>query len=162
MATQESDIEEVKRALTAKKKNFTRQYAGKITQFASTNPSPSAAAAVTAAKERVTRAYGEALDVLDDLFIRDEEHEDAYNATLTDIQGRFDDMELRFLATLKDCEPPRPSISAPPTASGNGTNAAAAGPAAPRVRIMDSLKPCLLYTSPSPRDKRQSRMPSSA
>ena len=24
------------------------------------------------------------------------------------------------------------------------------------------LKPCLLYTSPSPRDKRQSRMPSSA
>ena len=26
----------------------------------------------------------------------------------------------------------------------------------------DSLYPCLLYTSPSPRDKRQSRMPSSA
>ena len=26
----------------------------------------------------------------------------------------------------------------------------------------DSLLPCLLYTSPSPRDKRQSRMPSSA
>ena len=25
-----------------------------------------------------------------------------------------------------------------------------------------SIKPCLLYTSPSPRDKRQSRMPSSA
>ena len=27
---------------------------------------------------------------------------------------------------------------------------------------LDSLPPCLLYTSPSPRDKRQSRMPSSA
>ena len=26
----------------------------------------------------------------------------------------------------------------------------------------DELNPCLLYTSPSPRDKRQSRMPSSA
>ena len=26
----------------------------------------------------------------------------------------------------------------------------------------DQIKPCLLYTSPSPRDKRQSRMPSSA
>ena len=26
----------------------------------------------------------------------------------------------------------------------------------------DGLKSCLLYTSPSPRDKRQSRMPSSA
>ena len=27
---------------------------------------------------------------------------------------------------------------------------------------VDHLSPCLLYTSPSPRDKRQSRMPSSA
>ena len=26
----------------------------------------------------------------------------------------------------------------------------------------EKIKPCLLYTSPSPRDKRQSRMPSSA
>ena len=28
--------------------------------------------------------------------------------------------------------------------------------------VVDQLKACLLYTSPSPRDKRQSRMPSSA
>ena len=28
--------------------------------------------------------------------------------------------------------------------------------------ICDECKDCLLYTSPSPRDKRQSRMPSSA
>ena len=28
--------------------------------------------------------------------------------------------------------------------------------------LMDGLSSCLLYTSPSPRDKRQSRMPSSA
>ena len=28
--------------------------------------------------------------------------------------------------------------------------------------ILEGLKICLLYTSPSPRDKRQSRMPSSA
>ena len=28
--------------------------------------------------------------------------------------------------------------------------------------ILEKLNPCLLYTSPSPRDKRQSRMPSSA
>ena len=27
---------------------------------------------------------------------------------------------------------------------------------------IDDYNPCLLYTSPSPRDKRQSRMPSSA
>ena len=31
-----------------------------------------------------------------------------------------------------------------------------------RVLDMHTIKPCLLYTSPSPRDKRQSRMPSSA
>ena len=30
------------------------------------------------------------------------------------------------------------------------------------VREVDALGGCLLYTSPSPRDKRQSRMPSSA
>ena len=41
-------------------------------------------------------------------------------------------------------------------------------PACRRVRVEDEpvaicrLKSCLLYTSPSPRDKRQSRMPSSA
>ena len=29
-------------------------------------------------------------------------------------------------------------------------------------RLMDIVKPCLLYTSPSPRDKTPSRMPSSA
>ena len=31
-----------------------------------------------------------------------------------------------------------------------------------RVRLEEQSGPCLLYTSPSPRDKRQSRMPSSA
>ena len=29
-------------------------------------------------------------------------------------------------------------------------------------KVFQSRQPCLLYTSPSPRDKRQSRMPSSA
>ena len=32
----------------------------------------------------------------------------------------------------------------------------------PHLRILDSLDPCLLYTSPSPRDATLSRMPSSA
>ena len=38
-------------------------------------------------------------------------------------------------------------------------------PRMPRWRlseVMAALETCLLYTSPSPRDKRQSRMPSSA
>ena len=33
---------------------------------------------------------------------------------------------------------------------------------APIIRVDGTLKPCLLYTSPSPRDQRGSRMPSSA
>ena len=41
--------------------------------------------------------------------------------------------------------------------------AAAPAPMPPlRVEIPPVIPPCLLYTSPSPRDKRQSRMPSSA
>ena len=32
----------------------------------------------------------------------------------------------------------------------------------PKQYLTVKDKPCLLYTSPSPRDKRQSRMPSSA
>ena len=31
-----------------------------------------------------------------------------------------------------------------------------------REQVYEYIKTCLLYTSPSPRDKRQSRMPSSA
>ena len=31
-----------------------------------------------------------------------------------------------------------------------------------KLQSLQGLDPCLLYTSPSPRDKRQSRMPSSA
>ena len=31
-----------------------------------------------------------------------------------------------------------------------------------KKKLIEGLKACLLYTSPSPRDKRQSRMPSSA
>ena len=35
-------------------------------------------------------------------------------------------------------------------------------PLADSMALADGYFPCLLYTSPSPRDKRQSRMPSSA
>ena len=34
--------------------------------------------------------------------------------------------------------------------------------AIPQLVVTDSLKGCLLYTSPSPRDRQKSRMPSSA
>ena len=49
--------------------------------------------------------------------------------------------------------------------SANGLNAALASDLKSAAKLCDSnpdIKACLLYTSPSPRDKRQSRMPSSA
>ena len=36
------------------------------------------------------------------------------------------------------------------------------GPLVPELEVIVDSKPCLLYTSPSPRDQRGSRMPSSA
>ena len=48
------------------------------------------------------------------------------------------------------------------TVNGNGGGIAAADTKVERDTDVDSAGVCLLYTSPSPRDKRQSRMPSSA
>ena len=46
--------------------------------------------------------------------------------------------------------------------SGEAPAAAPEEPVAPEEPAAPAPLPCLLYTSPSPRDKRQSRMPSSA
>ena len=46
--------------------------------------------------------------------------------------------------------------------SGEDAAQPALGPDEFRNPILSGYYPCLLYTSPSPRDKRQSRMPSSA
>ena len=47
-------------------------------------------------------------------------------------------------------------------AAAGGAEGAQAGLAVASASIIDKQLRCLLYTSPSPRDKRQSRMPSSA
>ena len=57
---------------------------------------------------------------------------------------------IGYIAT-RQTEPPLPSVDLP------------VGPyTSYKVSVSDEGYACLLYTSPSPRDKRQSRMPSSA
>ena len=56
-----------------------------------------------------------------------------------------------FLVTEDNSAPPVSSAPASATAPGLG-----------QLALQAMLQTCLLYTSPSPRDKRQSRMPSSA
>ena len=53
-----------------------------------------------------------------------------------------------------------PSISATGTNTNINLNVDAKGTGS--IKIKKAAYSCLLYTSPSPRDKRQSRMPSSA
>ena len=54
------------------------------------------------------------------------------------------------------------SAQAAKEADTTANNAGQAATAAPTESKEPAATPCLLYTSPSPRDKRQSRMPSSA
>ena len=49
-----------------------------------------------------------------------------------------------------------------PTGANDDTRGLFAGQASPFSNVIQYITICLLYTSPSPRDKRQSRMPSSA
>ena len=66
--------------------------------------------------------------------------------------------KTRFEQARRDAEVQAPvaRVAAGPVPATAGASAAGSSPAAP------SSSPCLLYTSPSPRDRTRSRMPSSA
>ena len=79
-----------------------------------------------------------------------------YAACLRALGNNIPSVELLNLpqVVLKTSERPRGLVLVTgPTGSGKTTTLAA---------LLDHINHCLLYTSPSPRDKRQSRMPSSA
>ena len=86
-------------------------------------------------------------------------------AALEDIVGldRGDQLQRYVLAEHGDGIDKGKGLQGRGTALGRLRRAALALEAPDRViAVQSDNQPCLLYTSPSPRDKRQSRMPSSA
>ena len=68
-------------------------------------------------------------------------------------------MTAALMVQLSDIKPDHKVLT---LGLGSGYLAAILARLATRVYTVERYKTCLLYTSPSPRDKRQSRMPSSA
>ena len=105
---QELDDEqrEARRKVTAAKKMFTRQFnaTGKVTQFASNHPSATAATATNESKTRLTKAYDEVMEALEEMAYLEPQNEDVEKSK-DDVQKRFEEMELRVLETLRDCTP---------------------------------------------------------
>ena len=65
------------------------------------------------------------------------------------------------LALAERLQPRRPQLKLTLTTT-SSERLEQLSPMADRVELCDATDPCLLYTSPSPRDQRGSRMPSSA
>ena len=134
-------VEEARRVLTVKKRNYTRWFniLGKVTQFATTQPSQDAAAACHEKHARLTTAYDELIDALEELANLDPKATDEVEAFKDDIQTKYEDMELRVLATLADCTPTTTNL----TQNAPNPNANQ------RAKINDSLKPfvCLCRTA---------------
>ena len=130
-------IDELRRTLIYKKRNFTRYFnaAGKVSGFGSRHPSSEAAFEVKEAQSRMAKAFGESMQLLDELLARDPAHADEYEQAIEDIQGRFDDMTHRILATLHYCSPASLAAAAAPPAPAPAP--AAARPA--QVKVSPSL-----------------------
>ena len=83
---------------------------------------------------------------------------DPENYKKLELLMKHDDGFIAYLNGKKVAEK-----NAPPSPSWNSTATTSSGEAdVNEYEIYDISSHCLLYTSPSPRDKRQSRMPSSA
>ena len=140
-----TDPASLKKTLISKKRNFTRQYnsAGKITAFSQNHPTSDTAAAIKQAQDRLTKAYGEAMDILDALTDVDDNNADTYETGKEDIQDRFENMQERILASLEDINnPPTPQPTARPQAAAAGLDR--------RFKINDSLKPFKLNRDHNP------------
>ena len=133
---------EARRTLTAKKKNFTRQYhnVGKVTAFTTTNPSPDAAAQTKEAHKRLTKAYDEAMDALDEVAYL-EPTNTSVEDNKDDIQKRFEEMEMRVLETLNDCARNQSDLTQAPQQGNHGNL---------RTKVNESLKPFKLAKEHTP------------
>ena len=138
--TENYTLEDATRALTAKKRNFTRQYnsAGKITAYATANPSADSVAEVRAVQDRLKKAYGELMDMSDQLIEMDFAQDDIYEAVKDNTQSKYEDMVERIIATLHAALTPAP-YAAPAAAAGGG-----GGGNAVNGKLLDALKPVIL------------------
>ena len=76
-----------------------------------------------------------------------------YNIHWGDTRGRLESLNLEL---------PKPVLLPVILFENEEKELVATTDSTPMIRRLENEHPCLLYTSPSPRDKRQSRMPSSA
>ena len=100
-------LEDGTKALMFKKRNFTRIYdnAGKITAFATTNPTNDVAIEVKRVQDRLSKAYGEVMDLTDEVANLDQLTEgDRYEKYKEETQTHYQDMTERILATLSTVE----------------------------------------------------------
>ena len=143
----------MKKALIVRKRNFTRNFnsCGKITQFTTAHPTSDSATAVKHCNDRLTKAYGEAMDALDELSEYDDANQNMYEQSKDDIIGRYEQMTERIISTLEEvATPPRQPAAAAPVPP---PDPAAGGPAANGARFMkvnESLKPFKLTTDHNP------------
>ena len=154
MSTQDiDDVPTLKKVLTSKKRNFTRQFnaCGKATRFASVHPTPDAAEVIREHQSRLTKAYGELMEVLDTLQTLDDPKEsDLYEQGKEDTQDRFDESQERIISCLEEIVPTgRANLTAPPAGAAGG-GVAGGGGGARLIKIQESLKPFLLTRDHNP------------
>ena len=129
----------------SKKRNFTRQFnnAGKITAYATANPSAEANTEIILVKDRLTKAYGELMDICDTLIEIDAEHVADHEGVKDDTQEKYETMVERILATVTAIGTPNRTPAATPIQ-----------PAAPgaqaNTKLADALKPGILTADFNP------------
>ena len=125
--------------LTSKKRNLTRQFnsLGKLTGLATTSPSADAADEVKEGQKRFSKAFDEAMEAADEVISLSTQQAgvDTVEIYKDDQYDRFEQMQERVLATLKDIQAPRttPAAAPAPAASGGG--------ARQNTKLVDALKP---------------------
>ena len=142
-------LEEATAQRTSKKRNFTRQFnnAGKITAFATANPSPAAATECKEVKERLTKAYEELMNICDTLITIDQGNAAEQEGVKDDTQDRYETMIERIIATVTAINRPTPGAA---RAAGAAANPAPAPGAQANSKLADALKPGVLTADFNP------------
>ena len=139
-------IEEALSLLTTKKQNFTHFYnnTGKITQFATSNPTTENAAEVQLVKACLTKAYGELMDACDNIIQIDPTRQDDMEEIKEATHDKQEGMVKRALATLQEISKPSSTVAAPVTGAHGGH------PRVNTAKLADNLKPGVITADNNP------------